>query len=216
MRRLSDAPIALSGPRMTTPRLNHVFVDYENVQDVDLQLIREKPVKVVLVVGKQQKNLPLAWTKAAIQIGAAQVEILEAGCAGKNALDLVLAYHLGRKAREDAAAFFHILSKDKAFDALVTHLKAEGVRVLRTEVFSQIPVLVDVKTLPLEDRSQRVRERMGKLKTEGRPKKLKKLQSMIHSLFQKELTEGEVMAVIKKLVREKFITVSKEENIGYS
>jgi hypothetical protein len=39
---------------------------------------------------------------------------------------------------------------------------------------------------------------------------------MIHSLFQKELTEGEVMAVIKKLVREKFITVSKEENIGYS
>ena len=43
-----------------------------------------------------------------------------------------------------------------------------------------------------------------------------KLQSMIHSLFQKELTEGEVMAVIKKLVREKFITVSKEENIGYS
>jgi hypothetical protein len=38
---------------MTTPRFNYVFVDYENVQDVDLLLIRDKPVKVVLVVGKQ-------------------------------------------------------------------------------------------------------------------------------------------------------------------
>jgi hypothetical protein len=130
-------------------------------------------------------------------MGPAQIEILETGCSGKNALDLVLAYHLGRKAKEDAEGFFHILSKDKAFDALVIHLKSQGVRVLRAEEFKKIPVLMNVKTLPLEERSLKVRDRIGKLKAEGRPKKLKKLQSMIHSCFNKELSDQDVAAVIK-------------------
>ena len=201
---------------MTKPRTNYIFVDYENVQMVDLQLIREKPVKVVLVVGDRQKNLPVSLVRLAIEIGREQVEILESGCTGKNALDLVLAYHLGRRAKEDPDGYFHILSKDKAFDALVAHLKEADVRALRTEVFDQIPVLRDVKTIPLAERVRQVKDRIGKLKADGRPKKLKKLQSMIHSQFHKQLNESDVDAVVTGLKKDKAITVSDKDSVSYA
>jgi hypothetical protein len=201
---------------MTKPRTNYIFVDYENVQKVDLQLIREKPVKVVLVVGDRQKSLPVPLVRLAIEVGREQVEILESGCTGKNALDLVLAYHVGRRAKEDPDGYFHILSKDKAFDALVAHLKAENVRASRADVFDQIPVLRDVKTIPLAERVRQVKDRIGKLKADGRPKKLKKLQSMIAAQFHKQLTEDEVDAVVKGLARDKAITVSDKDSVSYA
>ena len=200
---------------MTAPRFNYVFVDYENVQELDLQLIREKPVKVVLVVGERQKNLPLALTKEAVGIGKKQFEILETGCAGKNALDLVLAYYVGQQVKEDPEGYFHILSKDKAFDALVKHLKSQDVRVSRAEVFSKIPVLVDVTTLPLDEQVRQVRERIGKLRADGRPKKLKKLRSLINAQFYKRLPEDAVTAVIDRLKKDKVIKVTDKEAVGY-
>jgi hypothetical protein len=39
-------------------RMNYIFVDYENVQEVDLDLIFGKAVKVFLVVGQRRKTLP--------------------------------------------------------------------------------------------------------------------------------------------------------------
>ena len=201
---------------MTKPRTNYIFVDYENVHEMDLHLIREKPVKVVLVVGDRQKSLPVSLVRLAIEIGREQVEILESGCTGKNALDLVLAYHMGWRAKEDPDGYFHILSKDKAFDALVAHLKAGEVRAARAEVFDQIPVLRDAKTLPLADRVRQVKDRIGKLKGDGRPKKLKKLQSMIHSQFHKQLTEDDVDAVVKRLEKDKAITVSDKNSVTYA
>ena len=39
-------------------RMNYIFVDYENVQEVDLDLIVGKAVKVFLVVGQRRKTLP--------------------------------------------------------------------------------------------------------------------------------------------------------------
>jgi len=35
-------------------RTNYIFIDYENVQDTDLDRIDGKPVKVVLVLGERQ------------------------------------------------------------------------------------------------------------------------------------------------------------------
>jgi PIN domain len=200
---------------MTKPRTNYIFVDYENVQKVDLQLIREKPVNVVLVVGERQKIMP-SLARLGIEIGREQVEIVESGCTGKNALDLVLAYHVGRRAKEDPDGYFHILSNDKAFDALVAHLKEADVRAARAEVFDQIPVLRDVRTIPLAERVRQVKDRIGKLQPDGRPKKLKKLQSMIHSQFHKQLTEDDVDAVVTGLKKDKAITVSDKDSVSYA
>ncbi len=44
-------------------RTNYIFVDYENVQDVDLDLIAGKAVRVFLVVGLRRKSLPAALAR---------------------------------------------------------------------------------------------------------------------------------------------------------
>ncbi len=38
---------------------HYVFVDFENVQAVKLELIRGRPVMVIMVVGKDQTKVPL-------------------------------------------------------------------------------------------------------------------------------------------------------------
>jgi hypothetical protein len=39
-------------------RINYIFVDYENVQEVDLDLIVGKAVKVFLVFGQRKRVTP--------------------------------------------------------------------------------------------------------------------------------------------------------------
>ena len=41
-----------------TIRMHYIFVDYENIQEVDLDLIAGKAVRVFLVVGLRRKTLP--------------------------------------------------------------------------------------------------------------------------------------------------------------
>ena len=57
---------------------------------------------------------------------AGQVALVETGRSGKNALDLVLAHYLGEARKADPQGYFHIVSKDKDFDALIGHLKVQG------------------------------------------------------------------------------------------
>jgi hypothetical protein len=45
----------------TATRMNHIFVDYENVPEMDLDLIAGKAVKVFPIVGRQRKSLPTNW-----------------------------------------------------------------------------------------------------------------------------------------------------------
>ena len=100
-------------------RTNHIFVDFENVHDLDLNRIKDKPVKVVLVLGGHHKSLPVPLVKQLLAY-ASQVSLVETGRSGKNALDLVLAQHIGEARKTDPHGYFHILSRDKDFDALFT------------------------------------------------------------------------------------------------
>jgi hypothetical protein len=53
-----------------------------------------------------------------IQKFSEQVRLVETGLNGKNALDVVLAYEIGVETETDPNGYFHILSRDKGFDAL--------------------------------------------------------------------------------------------------
>lgn len=44
-------------------RTNHIFIDFENVQETDLDRLAGKPVKVTYVLGERHKNLPIALVK---------------------------------------------------------------------------------------------------------------------------------------------------------
>jgi hypothetical protein len=197
-------------------RNNYIFVDFESVQEIDLTLIDGKPVKVFLFFGEQQHKMTVELSMQALHFHA-QVEMIKLECTGKNALDFVLAHHTGLKAAADPDGYFHILTRDKGFDALVAHLRSKKILAAREEVFSQIPVLVDLRTLTLTERLERVKTQLAKMKQEnkdGRPKKRKSLGSMIHSVFQKQLLDENVHAVICGLEQKRWIKIV-EDKVAY-
>ena len=123
-------------------RTNYIFVDFENVQETDLNRIANKPVKVRLILGERHKSLPVTLVKL-IQKFSEQVRLVETGLNGKNALDFVLAYEIGVESEQDPKGYFHVLSRDKGFDALIRHLKLKEILAARHTAFSEIPVLMN-------------------------------------------------------------------------
>jgi hypothetical protein len=198
-------------------RTNYIFVDYENVQRVDLGLIKDKAVKVVLVVGVRQRSLPFELVQQ-VHALSAQVGLIRVELAAKQALDMVLAYEVGAQVSADSAGCYTIVSKDQDFDSLVAHLKAQGVQAYRAEVFADIPVLMDVKLLSLTKRREMVVERLNKLnrpEADGRPKRTKTLCSLIDGLFFKQLNETEIETVVSALKKCGYLEIEGEVKVKY-
>ncbi len=190
-------------------RTNYVFVDFENVQETDWERIANKPVKVVLVLGEQQSKLPVAFVKRLLR-HANQVQLVETGRAGKNALDLVLAHYVGAIRVKDPEGYFHIVSKDKGFDALVGHLLDNGAFARRHASFSEIPVLMNT-----EERVSLVSWQL-KANPSERPKKRKALVSRIEVAFGRALSPAEVEDTVQGLAREKTIALSDTDEVIYA
>lgn len=114
----------------TRPPVNYVFVDYENVPDVDLSMIGEKTVYLTLLLGVRQTKLGTDLVEK-LMAYAASVQLVRLESAKKNALDFTLAYYLGRAMQADPNAYFHVISKDTGFDPLIEHLQKRQLRVKR-------------------------------------------------------------------------------------
>lgn len=189
-------------------RTNYIFIDFENVQETDLDRIANKPVKVTLVLGERHKSLPVALVKKLLKYSI-QVALVETGRAGKNALDLVLAQHIGEAKKTDPHGYFHIVSKDKDFDALIGHLKDNGTLAARHAAFCEIPVLMN-----LAERVKRLTAHF-KVNQTNRPKKRKTLESQTQVFFGKTLTSAEVEQTIQGLVAEKTIKLSDKGDVTF-
>jgi hypothetical protein len=190
-------------------RINHIFVDFENVPETDLDRIANKPVEVTFVLGERHKTLPVKFVCKILKF-AGQVALIETGRSGKNALDLVLAHHNGEARKADPHGYFHIVSKDKDFDALIGHLKDNGALAARHAAFSEIPVLMN-----LAERLKLLANRF-KANPIGRPKKRKTLESQIQAVFGKTLSPGEVEETIHGLVAKKIIMLSEKGDVIYA
>jgi hypothetical protein len=145
-----------------------------------------------------------------------RAEYVQISGSGPNALDFHIAYQIGRISATDPSAFVHIISKDKGFDPLVTHLNGGSLRVGRFESIDLLPIVrvagappkADPELLPIvrvtgaqstADRVALARGRLRGMKA-TKPRSLKTLSSTISGLFLKQLSEAEVSAVVRGLV----------------
>lgn len=190
-------------------RTNYIFVDFENVQETDWERIAGKPVKVVLVLGEQQSKLPVAFVKKLLRY-ASQVQLVETGRAGKNALDMVLAHYVGAIRVTDPEGYFHIVSKDKGFDALIGHLTDNGALARRHASISGIPVLMNT-----EERVSLLSKQL-KENTSGRPAKRATLESKIQATFGRALSEDDVSETIQGLIRDQTVTLLDSGEVKYA
>ena len=117
-------------PSPLAPPMNHVFVDFENVHQVDLSLIGAKSVSFTLMVGPLQTKLDTDLVEKLME-HSASVRLVKLKSKAKNALDFALAYYLGRTALTDSTAYFHIIAKDGGYDPLIEHLRDRHIHVYR-------------------------------------------------------------------------------------
>jgi hypothetical protein len=198
----------------TTTRTNYIFVDFENLQEeIDLDLIAGKAVKIFLVVGHRRKTLPSVLARKLHQYHD-QVTWIESEGASRNALDLVLAYHVGVQAKTDPQGYFHILAQDRDYDALIKHLRTNGILASRDEAFGNIPALVVFKRFSLDERVKWVVGRFEK-NNASRPKQKKSLLTTIHAFCRKELSDAEVQQILTAMVARKLIELTPQGGVVY-
>jgi len=227
-----DVSSLLTFERNPTAMTYFVFVDFENVQKVDLALIEGKPVHVTLLIGKKQTWLDLTLVQQVRRLPA-QVELLEVGASGHNALDLTLAYYLGRAVEQIPEATFAIVSKDKDFEPMIGHLTARGIQIVRKDSFAALPFLQppkpapatkarpplkvvtgkpapEPKPAPVKPAKGRIEDKLARLikhLRNGPPTDRTKLEHTIADSYRKTPPPGGVPGVIALLVKQKVIAI---------
>ena len=224
---------------MTTAAITHfVFVDFENIQEVQLALVQNKPVYITLLIGKNQGKLDYALVEQ-IHRYAAQVELVKLDASGRNALDLTLAYYLGQAVQRTPGAQFSIVSKDKDFEPMIGHLVGKGIKVVRCDSFAALPFLpkprkshpvkgaipvkssIPVKVVPLfkvggaDGRLDKLKNRL--INNLGqRPKKRDRLLAYINTAFGGKLSEEEQNTKLDELTKHEILFIDVEGKVTYA
>jgi hypothetical protein len=187
-------------------RTNYVLIDYENVQASSLAGLDAEHFRVLVFVGASQNKLTFD-TAAAVQKLGTRAEYIKIASNGSNALDFHIAFHMGRIAAEDHTAFFHIISKDTGFDPLIQHMKERKVFASRSKDVADIPLLKAANSKSAPEKMDVV---VANLQQRGasRPRTIKTLTRTISSLFQKQLGDDELTALLKALEGKGFIAIS--------
>ena len=208
---------------MSAIKTNYIFVDYENVKQVDLTLIEGKPVKVILVMGPRDTKLPKSLSLDALDLKE-QVEIVDVTSLMGQAVDMVLAWELGKRVAADPEGYFHIVALDKHYDALVTHLmdqKKPKLKASRVNTFEEIPVLVNWRAIPAAKRLEAVRSKLERMRSagttgaEGRPRTELALRRTIESVCFKQLNETEVGALVNMLKKKGYLKIEGAGRVSY-
>ncbi len=203
--------------------VNHVFVDFENVKSVDVAVVGGKNLTFHLFLGPHQKKLDVEVVEALLD-NAQAVRLLRSPKAGKNALDFVLAYHLGQAVLGDPKGYFHIVSKDTGFDALVDLLKSKQVKVKRHADWSSLnfnglpKAEVETKILVAKALSADAEKLLADLKktVSTRPKRRKGLLGRASTVLGKGSSESKCEALVEELTKGGKLAVDEKGSVSYS
>lgn len=211
---------------MLTSRFTRfIFVDFENVPSVDLALVAGKPVHVTLLIGKKQTKLDVSLVKQIHQMPD-QVELIEVGASGHNALDLTLAYYLGQAVGRSRGAHFTIVSKDKDFEPMLAHLVGQGLKADRRDSFAAVfhvapnkkPAAAAKATpqarKPSEDRLEKLIARL-KNNLAPRPKNKARLLAHINTAYGSKLTETEQAGKLEELTKRGVLEIEAKDKVRY-
>ena len=175
-------------PRFQPP-VNHVFVDVENVKKVEPFVLGQRNYIVHLFLGPLNKKLDVEVVEQLLEHSQA-VKMIRSPKPGKNALDFVLAYHLGQAVLTDPKAYFHLLTGDEGFDSLVELLKARNVKVRRHPSWQELETWVVAKSTGSVANGQAVANGTAKAVVNGGPQKPASL-SQATEKFLNNLTKSE-------------------------
>jgi hypothetical protein len=177
-----------------------VLVDFENVQPKDLALLSGRSYKIKIFLGTHQGKIPVAMARA-LQAFGPDVEYVQAGGSGSNAVDFHIAYYIGQLAAKTPNARFHVISKDTGFDPLLKHVSEQGIGCRRSiSIAAAIDQVSTAKSASdsTADRARAVVANLSKRKS-GKPRTLKTLRSTIKALFGSQLMDEDLDRIVEQL-----------------
>lgn len=202
-------------PSHLSPPMNHVFVDFENVHEIDASIIGARSVNFILLLGARQTKLDAALVEKLMEHAAA-VQLVRLTTSGKNALDFALAYYVGRAVMADPTGCFHIVSKDTGFEPLIEHLRSRHIHAHRHEDFSTLAFSETTRppSPASGDLMARVLEHLAK-HVNNRPKRKKTLISHLLAFAGKGATESDIVALVEKLCKSDRLTIGDKDAVTY-
>ena len=218
---------------MTTPApVNHVFVDFENVHEIDPDLIGTKATAFTLLIGPENKKLDLDVVEQLLA-HAGSVQFIRLATKGRNAVDFALAYYLGQAVLAAPAGYFHLISKDKGYDPLLEHLKGKHVRVRRHEDFASLaatllPPPAQQPAAPAANAPAAVHRAEPPSLSDGamllleilrsfasRPRTRKTLTRHVITVLGNKITEEQAAHLIKELCSAGKIAINAQSKVEY-
>ncbi len=180
----------------------YLYIDYENVQDVNVDVIN-KTIKVSIIVGQEQNKVPIDLVQKTQPFGQS-VEWIQVNGKGRNALDFFIAFFIGRDVAANRDKQFVIYSKDTGYDPLIAYLKKSGIKARRIVSFQE---LNQKQAIQIDESSVlKVRDSLKRVAANKRPKKRKTLTGFVVDLLKsasKEAVENIIEDLfIKKIVYE--------------
>ena len=213
----------------------YILIDFENVQPDKIGAVDTRAFKIKVFVGAKQSRMS---TDIVTGLQSYAPEYIRIEGSGRNALDMHIAYYIGRLSIEEPGCEFHIVSKDTDYDPLIAHLKKEfNISCQRWSAFSAIPHIrgaaskaapvarqaakpralpkATAKAAPAASNSVDVVVENLVKRARARPSTLKALSSTIKSHFRGVgMTDAEVDAIVDDLKARGLIAV-KDGKVTY-
>lgn len=118
---------------------NYVLVDFENVQPDNLDALPPGAFRIKVFVGAQQARGRVSFEfSESMQKQGAHAEYVRIARSGPNAVDMHIAYYLGRLLEKEPHAAMFIVSRDTDFDPLIEHLEALGSHCRRVRSIAEL------------------------------------------------------------------------------
>ena len=187
-------------------RINFVLIDSENVNPDYIEKLNHEHFRVVVFVGANLKRLEFPIVHALQSLGS-NGSYVQISSHGPSALDFHIAYYIGKLSAAHPGAYFHIISKDKGFDPLIDHLRAQKIFCSRSASVLEIPLVKSTDKLPPRQRAADFYEKRIALAM-ARPATVTALKSAILVHFHRVLSAEDVDKVLKALTAAGHVVVT--------
>lgn len=188
---------------------NIILIDYENLQVKNLDELYDLDSEICVFIGPMQKKLSADLVQSAQKFGS-RLKWIPISRQGSNALDFHIAYYLGQVSQNEPKPFFHIISHDTGFDALIDFMRSQKLFIDRVESIEDIPLVKKMK----EIKKDPVAFIKGRILNVSKPKKLSTLQTAIKKWLEED-DEGVVTEIIESLKKKGFLEIDENGKVKY-
>lgn len=178
-------------------KINHVLIDYENVQPSVAEALEQPIFRVWVFVGAQQSKVKFDLVDL-LQRKGDSARVIKMTATGRNALDFHMSYYLGTLVKESPGDYYHVIAKDTGMDPLIEHIKSSGILAARWANVFDIPIVKSPANEGDDEKLSRVLEYLVR-RGPQRPASMKTLLGSISALFQPKLDEAAAKALAEQL-----------------